>query len=299
MRSQALFSGVLAAAVLVAGCTSSTGEYHNLRGSSQTANQGTVKRGGVATNLSSVDLTVSGLGASEELLAAYVASDPDREIEGAVVADGGDVELAAPTGTVYGKDVICLVADKAWFTANTLDVPDSTREAAPWLRIGDPAESLQTALWLVGRAGGSQEKLKKNLAKYAKWGAELPWFSDEDASGEEPRVLIRSALYPWQEVNNLGTGSRWVTLQRTCVQTDLLASAQSEDGEQFVDFLVSTKGQVALAELGVAYPVADVELPESIQLIAPYPQEAKDIPTEDVSAWLESLESALGTAQSD
>ncbi len=229
-----------------------------------------------ASEISGVGADVAlGLGAGDVLAAkdALAASAPFEVSapEGTAIA-GVDSEIA------YGRDDVCVLADKAWMSANKRALPTSLgdlakAENASLLSIPDPRSSRVGALFVEGAA----ERLGEGLGEWAKalksgqaliadsatansaWTAlEAPQSGDSSAANRPLLVAPMSAIS--RTISEPGVEASAEALAGTCVQRVLYAApaagAKNEDGARaLLAWLLSWEGQHDLASAGLVYPL--------------------------------------------
>lgn len=274
-------------------------------------------------DLAELDLLAEHL-ASETGIAATIVADSSLWQEMAVGAEPlpDDTVLlgltpadAEPADEPYGHDYACVVANRAWFATNQLSAPTTLGQLAdpqwaPLWQVPAPSEDPVAQMWLGGQAAADAPGLLDTL-RAAYWaGAEFPPGVTVPADGAqsgaqsgaapsaaEPRILIRSALYPWQTVNNLGTDSQWATLDSTCVGFTMSARSSGDDASRLVDYLLTDSGQQALLEAGLVYPLTNVGAAQSqaehlagVGSVAPEPEGA--LPTVTAADWDEVNQAA-------
>lgn len=215
---------------------------------------------------------VIGMGANDLLAAApSLGAAPALDL----VPPGTGVEGAA-SETAYGRDDVCVLADKGWISANKRDLPTgmtllARTDVAQLLAIPDPAQSSPSALFIAGARAAFGEGLGQWALDLRAGGvlvaptaeAESSWTAIEGAqSGAEPsRPLL---VGPMSAITRTATGTGVEAAARavegTCVQRFVYAApaagaANEEGAASFITWLLTWSGQRALAEAGAVYPL--------------------------------------------
>lgn len=255
-----------------------------------------------------------------------VVEKPAEDLAGAITSLAADMDNVvvwgqwggqAPIGwesTTYGRDYSCVVADNAWFAVNRQAPPTSTADLldarwAPLTEVSSPLQSDSSLRWIAGAGRDNPAAIQPFLdglkgagvtlvrsvnPSVAQSGEQSPGVPENDS---EPRLRVASALEPWLTVNNLGTSSRWVTVPETCVGTELSLWGTGPKSEDFVQFLLSDRGQSALVEAGLAYPVVETaQIPPAVLSVAPIPGTEGAATVEIPAAEAATLTDAVVTA---
>lgn len=199
-------------------------------------------------------------------------------------------EATAVNLTQYGRDFVCVLALREYYSANNQGTPSSWGQvtaASSQLQIADPSTDSTTRAFLVGLddsegSGSDDDSNYGNDAssdnsdtvwdELASGGTQLvdeyPSFDVElgidgaptvEAATEnavsQPVLRVASALTVHSEVNNLGTESPLSLVSGTCVERSVFALANSERGSQLVEYLLTDAGQQLLTEQAEAYPL--------------------------------------------
>lgn len=199
-------------------------------------------------------------------------------------------EATAVNLTQYGRDFVCVLALREYYSANNQGTPSSWGQvtaASSQLQIADPSTDSTTRAFLVGLDDGegsgsdndsnygndtSSDNSDTVWDELASGGTQLvdeyPSFDVElgidgaptvEAATEnavsQPVLRVASALTVHSEVNNLGTESPLSLVSGTCVERSVFALANSERGSQLVEYLLTDAGQQLLTEQAEAYPL--------------------------------------------
>lgn len=197
-------------------------------------------------------------------------------------------EATAVNLTQYGRDFVCVLALREYYSANNQGTPTSWGQvtaASSQLQIADPSTDSTTRAFLVGiddSEGSDSGSNNGNVTssdnsdtvwdELASGGTQLvdeyPSFDVElgidgaptvEAATEnavsQPVLRVASALTVHSEVNNLGTESPLSLVSGTCVGRSVFALANSERGSQLVEYLLTDAGQQLLTEQAETYPL--------------------------------------------
>lgn len=215
---------------------------------------------------------VVGMGANDLLAAASaLASAPAIDL----VPPGTGVEGAA-SETAYGRDDVCVLADKGWISANKRSLPGgldllARADVAQLLAIPDPAHSPLSELFIAGARAKFGEGLGQWAVDLRAGGALVSPAEEANASwtavdsaqsgAQASRPLL---VGPMSAIARTATGAGVEAAARavegTCVQRFVYAApaagAGNEEGAaSFITWLLTWSGQRALAEAGVVYPL--------------------------------------------
>lgn len=205
-------------------------------------------------------------------------------------SSAANFEATAVNLTQYGRDFVCVLALREYYSANNQGTPSSWRQVtatSSQLQIADPSTDSTTRAFLAGLddSEGSGSDDDSNYGndtssdnsdtvwnELALGGTQLvdeyPSFDVElgidgaptvEAATEnavsQPVLRVASALTVHSEVNNLGTESPLSLVSGTCVGRSVFALANSERGSQLVEYLLTDAGQQLLTEQAEAYPL--------------------------------------------
>ncbi|MBJ2329617.1 hypothetical protein JFX23_07540 [Schaalia cardiffensis] len=215
---------------------------------------------------------VIGLGANDLFEAgSALGTTPALDL----VPEGTGVEGVA-SELAYGRDDVCVLADRGWMSANRRSMPSgieilASADHAQLLAFPDPDHFSPSALFIAGaraklgegmgqwafdmRAGGaliaSQEEANSS------WTALEP--PQSDAQPSRP-LMIASMSAIMRSTTNTGVEAAAQALAASCVQRYLYAApaadaANEKGATSFMTWLLTWSGQHALAEAGVAYPL--------------------------------------------
>ncbi|MDC4232292.1 hypothetical protein M3T53_00985 [Actinomyces sp. B33] len=237
---------------------------------------------------------VVGLDAAEALGAGGALAGAPQD----ATAPEGTALVGAPGAIAYGRDDVCVLADRSWMSANALAMPDSADALsrppyASLLAVPDPratstgrafveavAASTGEALGEWARGLGASAVIAPSVdAALAQWTAADLLVDDEDESSEDggdaqsdapgdlplvvaPRSTAARAL------NNTGTESAAVPVPSTCLARTVYAAGVADDdreslsdgAESLIAWLLGWRGQRALAEAGAVYPLDESAL---------------------------------------
>lgn len=222
----------------------------------------------VAFGLDASDL----LGAKDAFASAPAIDAPAPE---GTAVEGAASEIA------YGRDDVCVLADKAWMSANRRSLPSgldalATPELASLLAIPDPTTSETGALFVAaarakyGEGLGEWAKALKEGGALVASGAEADsaWTALEGPqSGEAPTrpLLVAPMSAIARTATASGVEAAGVALEGTCAKRVVYAApaaaARNEAGAQsLLAWLLTWQGQRALAEAGVVHPLDETAL---------------------------------------
>lgn len=217
-------------------------------------------------------------------------TDSATEIDvlmGVTVADGTGAAEGAAAGTglektvPYGFDDACLLLDTSYYSANRLPVPKTIKDVTDGELLDvflayDPQDSFYAEAifpitkdrwdsWAKGKeaAGGQQSGATQSADPRS--GGQQTEANQSDSvlpNPDRPTSLIGRpgpALEPVRNANNLGTDVRFRVLTGTCVEREVglqVAEEPSSATNAFLDYLLSEKGQEALLQHGIAFPLS-------------------------------------------
>lgn len=240
-----------------------------------------------------IDNTFAGRALDEGVLSPYEAKVPAKASE--MKAD----EAGHLTPIDFGD--VCLNADKNWFAAKNLPIPetldDLTKpEYKDLLVVTNPASSSPGLAFLAATVGAKGQdgyldywgQLKDNGVKVVKGWTEAYSVEFSGSAGKGPRPLVLSyATSPAFEVKD-GVAPT-VALPKTCFRqveyAGVLKGAKNAAGARaFIDFLLSNAVQSSIPDTMYMYPVADVELPAQWVKFAPLSEKPITVSSADISA---------------
>ena len=273
---------------------------------------------------------VMGLDGADVLAASAVGSIGASAPQDTVTLAGTGVE-GAPGAVAYGRDDVCVVADKSWMSANNWSLPTSLADVASarmagLLALPDPAVTSVGRAFVQGAAASMGEglgefarslnpRVEPSLgAAVASWtgGAHVSgaYLSEvvggsEGASGAYPLVVAPRSLVAGADVN-AGADSYGEPISSTCVARIMYAastvSPASDGTESLIAWLQGEEAQRSLALTGGAYPIDGVLAADTkagwLMGITGDPVVADETAgsEEALAAWLETWASALSSA---
>ena len=205
---------------------------------------------------------------------------------------------------------VCVNADKKWFAAKKLALPetldDLTKpEYKDLLVVPNPASSSPGLAWLTATVGAKGDPgyldywaaLKANGVKVVKGWTEAYSTEFSGSSGKGPRPLVVSySTSPAFEVPKGAKESNTTALLQTCFRqveyAGVIAGAQNEVGaRKFIDFMLSAKVQADIPGQMYMYPVdSSVELSTTWRQHAPLAERpftvAADVISDNRDAWI-------------
>lgn len=230
---------------------------------------------------------VLGLDGADALAAAGASLAGHVAVPQARTAAG--TEVAGAEGAVaYGRDDVCVVADRAWMSANMLAVPSSIQELASasyagLLAVPDPASTsvgrafVQAVSSQVGQGlGAFATSLSPRVGAstgetLAQWSAAdrvtaSYWSSLVGAPASPPSaglypLVVAPASLASAALTNTGAESYGAPVASTCIARTLYAAgvpsggAVSDGAASLIAWLQGGAAQRALAEAGAAAPL--------------------------------------------
>ncbi|WP_314804711.1 hypothetical protein [Actinomyces bouchesdurhonensis] len=199
----------------------------------------------------------------------------------------GTVLEGAPAAVAYGRDDVCVIADKSWMSANSRPLPTSFHDlTAPRVRallaLPDPASSsvgrafVQEAAAQTGEGLGTfvqslNPRVDASLGEtISAWSAGThvsdSYLSEVEGSasgtsGSYPLVVAPRSLAA-AAATNTGADSYGTAVSSTCIARIMYAAAVSAPATDGAESLIAwLQGQVAqrsLATTGAAYPIDGV-----------------------------------------
>lgn len=215
---------------------------------------------------------VIGLGANDLFEgASALGTTPALDL----VPEGTGVEGAA-SELAYGRDDVCVLADRGWMSANRRSMPSgidmlASADHAQLLAFPDPNHSSPSALFIAG----ARAKLGEGLGQWAsdmrtgggfiasQEEANSSWTAIESAHSDAhpPRPLMIAPMSAiMRSTTNTGVEAAAQALDASCVQRYLYAApaadaANEKGATSFMTWLLTWSGQRALAEAGAVYPL--------------------------------------------
>lgn len=243
-----------------------------------------------------IDNTFAGRAIEAGVLAPYSSDElPPEAAE--LAADAADVL----TPIDYGD--VCLNADRAWFEARSLTIPQTLDdlvkpEYANQLVVSNPASSTPGLAFLTATVAAKGDpgyldywtQLKANGVKVVPGWTEAYTVEFSGSSGKGPYPLVLSyASSPASELGEDGQ-PRTIALPQTCLRqveyAGVLAGAQNEVGARaFVDWLLSPEVQAQIPDSMWMYPVdPGAPLPEAWAEFGTSVEDVWHVPAETIAA---------------
>jgi hypothetical protein len=229
---------------------------------------------------------VLGLDGADALQASQAGTIAPSGPQDTVTLSGTSIS-GVPAAVAYGRDDVCVIADKSWMSANKRTLPTSFQElSTPRVRtllaIPDPVSSsvgrafLQEAGAQTGEGLGSfvqtlsphvDPSLGAVIGGWTAGGHVSDGYLSEivgSASGKSgsyplvvaPRSLVAAA------VTNTGADSYGTALPSTCIARIMYTAATktpaTDGAESLIAWLQSAEAQHSLATTGAAYPIDGV-----------------------------------------
>jgi len=192
-----------------------------------------------------------------------------------------------PAAVAYGRDDVCVIADKSWMSANKRTLPTSFQElSTPRVRtllaVPDPVSSsvgrafLQEAAAQTGEGLGSfvqtlsphvDPSLGAVIGGWTAGGHVSDGYLSEivgSASGKSGSYPLVVAPRSWfaPAVTNTGADSYGTALPSTCIARIMYTAATktpaTDGAESLIAWLQSAEAQHSLATTGAAYPIDGV-----------------------------------------
>lgn len=229
---------------------------------------------------------VLGLDGADALQASAAATVADSAPQDTKTLEGTAID-GAPAAVAYGRDDVCVIADKSWMSANNRPLPTSFGDlASPRVRallaVPDPSRSsvgrafVQEAASQTGEGLGPfvqslSPRVDPSLgATIGAWtaGARVSdgYLSEvvggaSGASGAYPLVVAPRSLAA-AAATNTGADSYGEAVSSTCIARILYAAAAkspaSDGAESLIAWLQGETAQRSLAATGAAYPIDGV-----------------------------------------
>lgn len=191
-----------------------------------------------------------------------------------ITAEAGAPQFASTVA--YGRDDVCVLADRGWMSANQKTLPSgfaslAAADVASLLVMPDPSASAISQTFLLGASralGDGVDEWVKALqsggtlrAGGTEVGAAFRALESGQSSGADARPLALAPMSVIAEAKTTpGAESRAAALNATCVERYLyagvLAGAREQHGAvSLLAWLDSTDGQQLLAASASAYPL--------------------------------------------
>lgn len=186
----------------------------------------------------------------------------------------------APHALAWGRNDVCVYADRQWFSANNRALPASlsdlaTPDHARLLAIPSSASSEygRTFRALATQTLGDQlGEWEKNLSErgastlpeeqaLGAWSAS-PALSEAPQGTRNRPLLVWGAQIAARAVTNTGTDTYAQAVPGTCARNTVYAlvardAAHADGAHSLMTYLISPQGQRALAASGTAYPLTE------------------------------------------
>lgn len=181
---------------------------------------------------------------------------------------------ALDTAIAYGRDDVCVLADRGWMSANRRTAPSgldalAKAESAALLAIPDPADSSAARTFLLGASQALGEGLGEWAKSLASGGALIAPATEVEAaftaleSGASASATRPLAVAPMSVIARAattpGAESRAAALDATCAERYLyaavLAGGEERAAASFLAWIDSSEGQAILASSGAAFPL--------------------------------------------
>ena len=230
-----------------------------------------------------VVLGLDGADALQASAAGTVASSAPQD----TVTLAGTAVDGAPAAVAYGRDDVCVIADKSWMSANNRPLPTSFADlTSPRVRallaVPDPALSsvgrafVQEAASQTGEGLGPfvqslsprvDSSLGAVIGAWTAGGHVSDGYlsevvgSESGASGAYPLVVAPRSLAA-AAATNTGADSFGTPLSSTCIARIMYAAATkapaADGAESLIAWLQGETAQRSLATTGAAYPIDGV-----------------------------------------
>ena len=244
-----------------------------------------------------VDNTFASRAIRAGVLTPYRPADLPTSVAALAADDSGSL-----TAIDFGD--VCVNADKRWFKAKNLALPQTLDDLAKpeyskLLVVENPASSSPGLSWLAATVGAKGDpgyldywaSLNNNGVKVVKGWTEAysTEFSGSSGKGSRPLVVSYSTS-PAFEVPNGAEESNTVALLNTCFRqveyAGVIHGAQNQVGAQkFIDFMLSKKVQADIPGEMYMYPAdTSVPLPKKWVTHAPLSTEPFNVAADVISA---------------
>ena len=229
---------------------------------------------------------VLGLDGADALQASAAGTVADAAPQDTTTLAGTAVD-GAPAAVAYGRDDVCVIADKSWMSANNRPLPTSFADlSSPRVRallaVPDPASSSVGRAFVQEAASQTGEGLGTFVQSLsprvdATLGAAIGAWTAGDrvsdaylsevvgsasgASGAFPLVVAPRSLAA-AAATNTGADSFGAPVSSTCIARIMYAAATtapaSDGAESLIAWLQGETAQRSLATTGAAYPIDGV-----------------------------------------
>ncbi len=163
----------------------------------------------------------------------------------------------------YGTDYVCVLALREYFAANNVSTPTSWDEvlasADAWgLELVDPQQDLSSLAFVTALENSGlweeAESLVTIVESYPEFQLEVgldgsPEVQDAVDNALSQPILRIASVSQAQITNNLGTDTPLSVISQTCVSRSLYALAQTDAGQELLNFLLSQSGQNFLEQV--------------------------------------------------